>query len=97
MNAVGYPTSLFQSRSKGIISRPEFITSFRQWQSKDQRAKGFADKTGTYVLFRGRKAKIINYPNGSMLEWKEDGDNATYAADTILDFMDMVNTIEADK
>ena len=75
----GYPIELITSYRAGKISRQQFTKQFSDWQKSrgiDFDCKGYADKSGVYMTYRGIKAAICN----SLVCWKNN------TAQTIFEF-----------
>ena len=67
----GYPIQIITDYRAGKISRPQFIKQFSEWQKANTinfDCKGTADRSGTYITYRGIKAEIKN----GVLCWKNN-------------------------
>ena len=67
----GYPIQLITDYRAGKISRQQFIKQFSEWQKANTinfDCKGTADRSGTYLSYRGIKAEIKN----GVLCWKNN-------------------------
>lgn len=59
----GYPIELITNYRAGKISRQQFQQQFSDWQKShgiNFDCKGYADKSGVYMTYRGIKAAIRN-------------------------------------
>lgn len=67
----GYPIQIITDYRAGKISRPQFIKQFSEWQKANTinfDCKGTADRSGTYLSYRGITAEIKN----GVLCWKNN-------------------------
>ena len=74
-----YPTQIITNYRAGKTSRQQFIKQFSDWQKAqgiNYDCKGYADKSGVYMTYRGIKAAIRN----GLLCWKN------HTAQTIFEF-----------
>ena len=63
-----YPIALIAAYRDGTISRQQFITDFSNWQKSNGinfDCKGTADRSGTYLTYRGITATLKN----GVLHW----------------------------
>ena len=66
-----YPLQLVKVFRAGEITRQQFINKFTLWQKScgiNFDCKGYADKSGVYITYRGIKAEIRN----GLLCWKNN-------------------------
>lgn len=66
-----YPTALFVAYRDGKIDRQQFITDFRNWQKSNGinfDCKGTADRSGTYLTYRGITGTVKN----GVLHWDKN-------------------------
>lgn len=82
----GYPIELITNYRAGKISRQQFCHEWAKLQGFDNTVKGYGNKQGIYLKYRGRTARIIN----GLLVWVEN--HKTYTAKTI---REMKNKIDA--
>ena len=78
--------NLITKRRNGEITRQQFCHAWAQLQGFDDTVKGYGNKHGTFITYRGRTAKIIN----CLLTWVEN--HKTQTAKTI---REMKNKIDA--
>lgn len=69
--------NLITNYRAGKINQPQFCHAWAQLQGFDDTVKGYGNKHGTFITYRGRTAKIIN----NLLVWDEN--HKTYTAKTI--------------
>lgn len=62
-----YPTELVKAYRAGEIDRLQFCHAWAEQQGFDDTVKGYADKYGVCLTYRGRTAQIIN----GLLVWGE--------------------------
>ena len=82
----GYPIELITNYRTGKISRQQFCHEWAKLQGFDDTVKGYGNKQGIYLKYRGRTARIIN----CLLTWGEN--HKTHTAKTI---REMKNKIDA--
>ena len=71
--------NLITKRRNGEITRQQFCHAWAQLQGFDDTVKGYGNKHGTFITYRGRTARITN----GLLVWFEN--HKTYTAKTIRD------------
>ena len=71
--------AIITKRRNGEITRQQFCHAWAQLQGFDDTVKGYGNKHGTFITYRGRTAKIIN----CLLTWVEN--HKTHTAKTIRD------------
>ena len=71
--------NLITKRRKGEITRQQFCHAWAQLQGFDDTVKGYGNKQGTFLTYRGRTARITN----GLLFWCEN--HKTHTAKTIHD------------
>ena len=79
-----YPIQIITNYRAGKISRQQFQQQFSDWQKSQGinfECKGYADRSGVYMTYRGIKAVIRN----GLLYWK----NST--AKTVFEFQRKVD------
>ena len=69
--------AIITKRRNGEITRQQFCHAWAQLQGFDDTVKGYGNKHGTFITYRGRAAKITN----GILVWVEN--RKTYTAKTI--------------
>ena len=80
-----YPIQIITSYRAGKISRQQFIKQFSDWQKAhgiNFDCKGYADKSGVYMTYRGIKAAIRN----SLLCWKNKTAKTVFEFQRKVDF-----------
>ena len=68
---MNYPIQIITNYRAGKISRQQFQQQFSDWQKShgiNYDCKGYADKSGVYMTYRGRTARITN----DLLVWVEN-------------------------
>ena len=63
MKTSNYPIQIITNYRAGKISRQQFTKQFSDWQKSQGvnfDCKGYADKSGVYMTYRGIKAAIRN-------------------------------------
>lgn len=68
---MNYPIQIITNYRAGKISRQQFQQQFSNWQKLrgiNYDCKGYADKSGVYMTYRGIKAAIRN----GLLCWKNN-------------------------
>ena len=81
----GYPIELITSYRAGKISRQQFTKQFSDWQKShgiNYDCKGYADKSGVYMTYRGIKAAIRN----GLLCWKNKTAKTVFEFQRKVDF-----------
>ena len=63
-----YPLALIKNYSAGEITRQQFCHAWAQLQGFDDTVKGYGNKHGTFITYRGRTARITN----GLLVWGEN-------------------------
>ena len=81
----GYPIELITSYRAGKISRQQFCHEWAKLQGFDDTVKGYGNKHGTFITYRGRTAKITN----GILVWVEN--RKTYTAKTIREMKNKID------
>ena len=71
--------SIITKKRNGEITRQQFCHAWAQLQGFDDTVKGYGNKHGTFITYRGRTAKITN----GLLVWGEN--HKTYTAKSIRD------------
>ena len=69
--------NLIAKRRNGEITRQQFCHAWAQLQGFDDTVKGYGNKQGTFLIYRGRTARITN----GLLVWVEN--HKTHTAKTI--------------
>ena len=80
-----YPIELITNHRAGKISRQQFIKQFSDWQKSrgiNYDCKGTADRSGTYISYRGIKAAIQN----GLLCWKNKTEKTVFEFQRKVDF-----------
>ena len=80
-----YPLALVKNYSAGEITRQAFIHAFSSWQKKhgiNFDCKGYADKSGVFIQYRGRTARITN----GLLCWENKTANSVFEFRRKVDF-----------
>ena len=80
-----YPIQIITSYRAGKISRQQFIKQFSDWQKAqgiNYDCKGYADKSGVYMTYRGIKAAIRN----GLLCWKNKTAKTVFEFQRKVDF-----------
>lgn len=62
-----YPNALLAAYRDGNIDRQQFCHAWAQLQGFDDTVKGYGNKHGTFIKYRGRTARITN----GLLVWGE--------------------------
>ena len=75
-----YPLGLINNYRAGNITRQQFCHEWAKLQGFDDTVKGYGNKHGTFITYRGRTAKIIN----CLLTWVEN--HKTQTAKTVFEF-----------
>ena len=71
--------AIITKRRNGEITRQQFCHAWAQLQGFDDTVKGYGNKHGTFITYRGRTARITN----DLLVWIEN--QKTQTAKTIRD------------
>ena len=82
---MNYPIQIITSYRAGKISRQQFIKQFSDWQKSqgiNYDCKGYADKSGVYMTYRGIKAAIRN----GLLCWKNNTAKTVFEFQRKVDF-----------
>ena len=69
--------NLITKKRNGEITRQQFCHAWAQLQGFDDTVKGYGNKHGIFITYRGRTARITN----GLLVWCEN--NKTHTAKTI--------------
>ena len=80
-----YPLGLITNYRAGNITRQQFIKQFSDWQKSqgiNYDCKGYADKSGVYMTYRGIKATIRN----GLLCWKNNTAKTVFEFQRKVDF-----------
>ena len=80
-----YPIQIITSYRAGKISRQQFIKQFSDWQKAhgiNFDCKGYADKSGVYMTYRGIKAAIRN----GLLCWENNTAKTVFEFQRKVDF-----------
>ena len=72
-----YPLGLITNYRAGKITRQQFCHEWAKLQGFDDTVKGYGNKHGTFITYRGRTARITN----DLLVWVEN--HKTHTAKTI--------------
>ena len=72
-----YPLGLITNYRAGNITRQQFLHEWAKLQGFDDTVKGYGNKHGTFITYRGRTARITN----DLLVWVEN--HKTHTAKTI--------------
>ena len=70
--------AIITKRRNGEITRQQFCHAWAQLQGFDDTVKGYGNKHGTFITYRGRTARITN----DLLVWVE---NTRHTAKSIRD------------
>lgn len=76
-NTSNYPIQIITNYRAGKISRQQFCHAWAQLQGFDDTVKGYGNKHGTFITYRGRTARITN----GLLVWGEN--HKTHTAKSI--------------
>lgn len=60
--------AIITKRRNGEITRQQFCHAWAQLQGFDDTVKGYGNKHGTFITYRGRTARITN----GLLIWREN-------------------------
>ena len=74
---MNYPINLVRAYKAREISRTEFCRRYAALQGFDDTVKGYGNKRGIFITYRGRTARITN----GLLVWGEN--QKTHTAKTI--------------
>lgn len=85
---MAYQKELIQAYRSGQISRIEFCHRWAQSQGFDDTVKGYGNKYGTFITYRGRTARIQN----GALVWSEN--HNTHSARAIPEMKTKIDLIE---
>ena len=80
-----YPIQIITSYRAGKISRQQFIKQFSDWQKAhgiNFDCKGYANKSGVYMTYRGIKAAIRN----GLLCWENNTAKTVFEFQRKVDF-----------
>ena len=77
--------AIITKRRNGEITRQQFCHAWAQLQGFDDTVKGYGNKHGTFITYRGRTAKIIN----CLLTWVEN--HKTHTAKTIREMKNKID------
>ena len=72
-----YPLGLITNYRAGNIRRQQFCHEWAKLQGFDDTIKGYGNKHGTFITYRGRTARITN----DLLVWVEN--QKTHTAESI--------------
>ena len=81
----GYPIQIITDYRAGKISRQQFTKQFSDWQKAQGinfDCKGYADKSGVYMTYRGIKAAIRN----GLLCWENNTAKTVFEFQRKVDF-----------
>ena len=84
-NTSDYPIQIITSYRAGKISRQQFQQRFSDWQKShgiNFDCKGYADKSGVYMTYRGIKGEIRNV----LLCWKNNTAKTVFECKRKVDF-----------
>ena len=84
-NTSDYPIQIITDYRAGKISRQQFQQRFSDWQKShgiNFDCKGYADKSGVYMTYRGIKAEIRN----GLLCWKNNTAKTVFEFKRKVDF-----------
>ena len=82
---MNYPIQIITNYRAGKISRQQFRQQFSDWQKShgiNLDCKGYADKSGVYMTYRGIKAAIRN----GLLCWKNNTAKTVFEFQRKVDF-----------
>ena len=82
---MNYPIQIITNYRAGKISRQQFTKQFSDWQKAQGinfDCKGYADKSGVYMTYRGIKAAIRN----GLLCWKNNTAKTVFEFQRKVDF-----------
>ena len=82
---MNYPIQIITNYRAGKISRQQFWQQFSDWQKShgiNLDCKGYADKSGVYMTYRGIKAAIRN----GLLCWKNKTAKTVFEFQRKVDF-----------
>ena len=77
--------NLITNYRAGKINHQQFCHAWAQLQGFDDTVKGYGNKHGTFITYRGRTAKITN----GILVWVEN--RKTYTAKTIREMKNKID------
>ena len=77
--------NLITNYRAGKINHQQFCHAWAQLQGFDDTVKGYGNKHGTFIIYRGRTAKITN----GILIWVEN--RKTYTAKTIREMKNKID------
>ena len=77
--------NLIKKRRNGEITRQQFCHAWAQLQGFDDTVKGYGNKHGIFMQYRGRTAKIIN----CLLTWVEN--RKTHTAKSIREMKNKID------
>ena len=80
-----YPLGLITNYRAGNITRQQFCHEWAKLQGFDDTVKGYGNKHGTFITYRGRTARITN----GLLVWCEN--HKTHTAKTIRDMKNKID------
>ena len=80
-----YPLGLITNYRAGNITRQQFCHEWAKLQGFDDSVKGYGNKQGIVIKYRGRTAKIIN----CLLTWVEN--HKTQTAKTIREMKNKID------
>ena len=80
-----YPLGLITNYRAGNITRQQFCHEWAKLQGFDDTVKGYGNKHGIFMQYRGRTAKIIN----CILTWVEN--HKTQTAKTIREMKNKID------
>jgi hypothetical protein len=86
-----YPNALLAAYRYGNIDRRQFCHAWAKLQGFDATVKGYGNKHGTFLTYRGRTARITN----GLLVWGEN--HKTHTAKTIREMKIKVDYYEQQK
>ena len=77
--------AIITKRRNGEITRQQFCHAWAQLQGFDDTVKGYGNKHGTFITYRGRTARITN----DLLVWVEN--HKTQTAKTIREMKNKID------
>lgn len=80
--------NLIKKRRNGEITRQQFCHAWAQLQGFDDTVKGYGNKHGTFITYRGRTARITN----GLLFWVEN--HKTHTAKSIQEMKTKIDIYE---
>lgn len=83
--------NLISKKRNGEITRQQFCHEWANLQGFDDTVKGYANKHGTFLTYRGRIARVTN----GLLIWAEN--HKTYTAKTVKEMKIKIDYVQGVK